>query len=487
MFASRRYCEAEFSERPHLGDIRLRGGAKLAADGVISMQQPLSRRTILRGAGVSLALPWMEAIAPAARRGSRVLAEPPLRTAFLFMPCGVRPDHWEPGGTGEQYEIKPHLKALEPLKSEFLLLENLWNAQAVGRNGHWAKVPAWLSGGYVERSTGRDINTGGTSVDQVMASRIGTRTPLPAIQLGVDAPRTGVDNIGGGFARIVGSYISWRDPHTPAAKEIVPQMAFDRLFRTGTPGADPARAQTRFREEASILDVVLEQARSVRDKGSRRDQVKLDEYMESVRSVEQRIQAAMNPEPRWVNKGDIGVNRPPEGIPDDHGEHVRLMLDILLLAFWTDTTRIATFMYGDAQTGRDFSFLEGVNGNFHGISHHRNDAERLAMYETIINWHVDQTAYFLSRMRDLDEGGSSLLDNSMVLFGSTLRDGNTHDPSNLPLILAGRGKGTLKPGRRVQAQPDTPLCNLYIEMMQRMGLEDMQGFGDSTGSLAGLA
>ncbi len=449
------------------------------------MRQRLTRRTVLRGAGVSLALPWMEALAPAASTGGARLAEPPLRLAFLFMPCGVVPEKWRPPGAGDQYEISHHLKPLEPLKSEFLLLENLWNAESVGRNGHWAKVPAWLSGGYVERSTGRDINTGGTSVDQVIAGRIGTRTPLPALNLGVDAPRTGVDNIGGGFARIVGSYISWRDPHTPAAKEIVPQLAFDRLFRDGAPGSPPVKVSQR-RDEASILDVVLDKAAALRRRGSRRDQLKLDEYLDAVRSVEARIQATARPRPRWVNEGDLGIARPRPGIPESHEEHVRLMLDILLLAFWTDTTRVATFMYGDAQTGRDFSFLDGVNGSFHGISHHRNEPERRKMYETIIDWHVRQTAYFLSRMRDLDENGSSLLDNSMVMFGSSLSDGNAHDPSNLPLILAGRGKGSLRPGRRLTAQPDTPLCNLYLSLMQRMGIEDAAAFGDSTGPLEGL-
>ncbi len=451
------------------------------------MRRPVSRRTVLRGAGVSLALPWLEAFAPAAAAGRAKLAEPPLRVAFLFMPCGVVPDRWTPEASGEEYAISPHLSALEPLKSEFLLLENLWNAQAVGRNGHWAKVPAWLSGGYVERSTGRDINTGGTSIDQVIASRIGTRTALPALHLGVDAPRTGVDNIGGGFARIVGSYISWRDPHTPSAKEIVPRMAFDRLFRGGAPGAPVGAKQAHFSDEASILDVVLDKAAAIRRRGSRRDQVKLDEYLEAVRSVELRIQATMKPQPRWVNESNLGVSRPEQGIPGSHEEHVRLMLDILLLAFWTDTTRVATFMYGDAQTGRDFSFLDGVNGSFHGISHHRNEPERRAMYETIINWHISQTTYFLSRMRELDEGGSSLLDNSMVMFGSSLSDGNTHDPSNLPLILAGRGKGSLRPGRRLRSKPDTPLCNLYLAMMRHMGIEDVPSFGDSTGPLEGLA
>ncbi len=434
-----------------------------------------------------MALPWMEALAPAASVSGKTLSEPPLRTAFLFMPCGVRPDHWNPAGEGEDYEITPHLEAFEPLKSEFALLENLWNAKAVGRNGHWAKVPAWLSGGYVERSTGRDIDTGGVSIDQVLAKHIGTRTPLPSIQLGVDAPRTGVDNIGGGFARIVGSYISWRDPHTPAAKEIVPQLAFDRLFRNGAPGSDPALSMANRRDEASILDALLDKANAVRRRGSRRDQMKLDEYLDSVRSVEQRVRASMQPQQRWINEGDLGVERPEPGIPASHHEHVRLMLDIMLLAFWTDTTRVASFMYGDAQTGRDFSFLDGVNGSFHGISHHRNEPAKRGMYETIINWHMDQTAYFLTRMRELDEGGSSLLDNSMILFGSSLRDGNRHDPSNLPLILAGRGKGALRPGRRVRAEPDTPLCNLYLAMLRHMGVEEEAAFGDSTAPLEGLS
>ena len=450
------------------------------------MAEALSRRTILRGAGVSLALPWLEALAPAAGIGSGRLAEPPLRTAFLFMPCGVRPDHWHPPGQGEDYQITPHLEAFAPLKGELLLLQNLWNAQAVGRNGHWAKVPAWLSGGYVERSTGRDIDTGGTSVDQVIASRIGTRTPLPSIHLGLDHPRTGVDNIGGGFARIVGSYISWRDPHTPAAKEIVPRMAFDRLYRAGLGGSGSPVSKAERMEEASILDVVLDKARAVRRKGSRRDQHKIDEYFESVRSVETRIQASLNPPPRWVNEGDLGVDRPPEGIPQSHEEHTKLMLDILLLALWSDSTRVATFMFGDAQTGRSFAFLDGVDGSFHGLSHHRDEPETREQYERIINWHTSQAAYFLGRMRDLDEGGSTLLDNSMVMFGSSLSNGNTHEPTNLPLILAGRGKGALRPGRRVVAKPDTPLCNLYLAMMHHMGLEDVEAFGDSTAALEGL-
>jgi len=198
------------------------------------MTKRISRRTVLRGAGAALALPWMESTASAATPSgsSSTLSEPPLRSIFMYMPNGVRPDYWTPAGDGESYEITPHLKPLESLKNDFLLLENLWNAKTVGRNGHWPKVPAWLSGGYVERTSGDDLDSGGTTVDQLAAQRIGDRTMLPSFELGLEATRSGIDTAGGGFARMYGSFISWRDPHTPVPKEIVPQLAFDRLFRS---------------------------------------------------------------------------------------------------------------------------------------------------------------------------------------------------------------------------------------------------------------
>ena len=457
------------------------------------MHKPISRRTMLRGGGAALALPWLEAMSPAAAGGAK-LAEPPLRLAYLFMPNGVRPDHWTPEGDDETYQLTPHLQPLAGVKSEILLLESLWHEKTVGRNGHWPKVPAWLSGGYVVRSTGRDMDTGGTSADQLAARHIGTRTPLPSLELGVDAPRTGVDNIGGGFARILGSSISWRDPHTPVAKEIIPQFAFDRLFRTagsapvvsGLNPNHPTIAASLQRDDSSVLDLVIEDAKSVRKRGSARDRVKIDEYLESVRSVERRLGATLRPQKRWINDSSFGVPRPGSGIPETHEEHVRLMLDILVLAFWTDTTRIATFMFGDAQTRRNFSFLDGVSGSFHQISHHRDEPDRRKQYETIINWHMLQVAYFLEQVMSLEEGGTSLLDNSMVLFGSSLKDGNHHEHKNLPLLLAGRGKGTLRPGRRLRAKPGTPFCNLHLALLQRLGIK-LDSFGDSTGPLEGLA
>ncbi|MCU1257339.1 MAG: hypothetical protein JWO80_224, partial [Bryobacterales bacterium] len=329
-------------------------------------------------------------------------------------------------------------------------------------------------------------------VDQFAAERIGDRTPLPTFELGIDALRTGIDNAGGGFPRMLGSFISWRDPHTPVAKEIVPQLAFDRLFRNNSAPVvssidpnHPSVISSLQRDETSVLDLVMEDAKAVRRQASSADQVKLDEYFESVRSVEHRMEAALRPQKRWINQGKPPAERPGSGIPDSHAEHVRMMLDILVLAFWTDTTRIATFMFGDAQSGQDYSFLPGVKGAFHGLSHHLNEEAKRAQYEKVINWHTEQMAYFLGKVKHLDEGGTSLLDNSMFLFGSTLKDGNRHDPENLPLILAGRGKGTLRPGRRLRAEVKTPLCNLHLALLQRMGVME-KAFGDSTGVLQGL-
>jgi hypothetical protein len=249
---------------------------------------------------------------------------------------------------------------------------------------------------------------------------------------------------------------------------------------------DPSLLAALQRDDVSILDLVMDQAKSVQRQGSASDRVRIDEYFESVRSVEQRIEATMRPQKRWINQGKFPLERPAPGIPQVHQEHVRLMLDIFVLAFWTDTTRIGTFMFGDAQTSQDYSFLPGVKGAFHAISHHGEDPERKEQYGKIIDWHTTQMAYFLGRMKSLDEGGASLLDNSMIMFGGSIKDGNRHTVQNLPLILAGRGKGTIRPGRRLRAPEKTPLCNLYLAMLHRMGIEETS-FGDSTGALEGLA
>lgn len=439
-----------------------------------------------------MALPWLNAMSGQASADDQTnrLDAPPVRTAFLFMPNGVNPKNWTPERIegSDQFEFTPMLKPLEQVKDDFILLENLHHPNLNDRNGHWPKVPAFLSGGYVLRTSGRDLDTGSVSADQRMASEIGDRTPLPSFELGVDAAYTGVDNVGGGFTRIYGSHIAWRDRNTPVSKEIIPQLAFDRLFRSGTgpvlSGLNPNQPkviESLRRDDTSVLDLVSEDAKSLQRKLGHEDRSKLDEYLDSVRSIERRIESSLRPQKRWINEGRFDLERPTAGVPEQHIDHVRLMLDIMVLAFWTDTTRVSTFMFGNAQTGRNFSFIDGVtDGSFHGISHHRNEPDRIAQYEKIGTWHIAQLAYVIERMKSLKEGDSTLLDNSMLFFGTTIRDGNKHDIEDLPLILAGRGGNTIRTGRRLTAPERTPLCNLYIAMMERMGVK-VDKFGSSDG------
>ena len=368
----------------------------------------INRRGFLRGMGACLALPWMESICHADGVAAVVknLDAPPVRTAFLFFPNGVVPKHWH-AESAERFTDSRMLQSLTPHQEEIVLLKNLWHRKTVGRNGHWAKVPAWLSGGYVERGQGGDIDTGGTSIDQVIAREIGHKSTLPSLELGTEPPRTGIDNVGGGFPRMVGSYISWRDPHTPVAKEIVPQLAFDRLFRSGSklppvPGmkSDSERARAMLqRDDSSILDLVLDDAKSLQRRISGADQTKLDEYLESVRAVERRIQASIEPPARWVNNEKLDVLRPGMVIPASHEEYIKIMLDILVLAFWTDSTRVSTFMLADAQSGRSYDFLSGVpKHGWHGLSHHRNEetpnftGQRLTTADLILDHLIVQSA-----------------------------------------------------------------------------------------------
>ncbi len=317
------------------------------------MFKPISRRTLLRGAGAALALPWLETMVSAApaTSGSLTLAEPPLRMAFMFLPNGVRPDHWTPAGDGEEYEITPHLKPLEGSKQDFLLLENLWNKNTVGRNGHWPKVPAWLSGGYVERTSGDDLDSGGTTIDQFAAQQIGDKTALPSFELGLETLRTGIDTAGGGFARMYGSFLSWRDPHTPVPKEIIPQLAFDRLYRiaqdsgrVGVDPDDPSLVSSLQRDDTSLLDLVRDDAKSIkrRRKCNRPREARRIFRIRPLRGTA--LEASTRPQKRWINQGKFPLDRPAPGVPDTHAEYIRLMLDIFALASGA-TPPIGTFMW----------------------------------------------------------------------------------------------------------------------------------------------
>lgn len=458
---------------------------------------PISRRTLLKGAGVSMALPLLEAMAPRtlAAGAAAAAAARPVRFGCLYMPNGVNPHAWTPKAAGRQWELSEVLAPLGDLKSEALVLTNLWNAATNTGDGHYVKTGGFLTSTTITRTTGADLCAGNTSMDQRIARRIGNLTPLPSLELGIEPVTTGVDtNVG--FTRLYGSHISWTTPTTPAAKEINPKLAFDRLFRSS--GGLKA---SRFGDNTSVLDLVAEDAERLRKRLGRNDQQKLGEYLESVRAVEKRIEwdrrratgeyladAAARTEIERLGKR-IDVYLDPARASErgiNHTEHVRLMLDIMALAFWTDSTRVSTFMFGNAVSGRNFSFLDGVKGGHHEISHHEGKKEKLDPYKRIGQWHVEQYAYLLNRLRSLKEGDGDVLGNSMILFGAGMRDGNAHNPHNLPLVLAGRGGGRLAPGRHVVYERDTPMAGLHVALMNRMGVPT-EKFADSRGELPGLS
>ena len=449
----------------------------------------ISRRTLLRGAGASLALPWMDSMA------ANPKSKAPVRMACLFMPNGVNPKAWTPGGTGSDFQLSPILQPLEGLQKEILVLSNLRNKASNTGDGHYVKTSGWLTGTTITKTTGKDLNAGNRSLDQVAAEKIGHLTVMPSLELGIDPVTTGVDtNVN--YTRVYGSHISWSSATNPLPCEINPRSAFDRLFRKKN------RNKKQAGDDQSVLDLVLEDAKALRAKVGKEDQQKLYQYLQSLRSVERRIEAderslsaGDNAEPAAVKAlGALNARiNQAFGSQDeekqlgsrprfDHTQHVRLMMDIMVLAFWTDSTRVSTFMFGNAVSGKNFSFLDGVKGGFHEISHHQNDAKQLEQYMRINIWHMQQYAYMLEQMKQIDEGGKSLLRNSMVLCGSPLRDGNKHEPRNVPTVLAGQAGGTIRTGRHLEFGKDTPLCNLWVSMLDRVGAP-VKKFADSTGAL----
>ena len=453
---------------------------------------PLSRRTVLKGLGATLALPWLEAMRPRALASDAVKS--PVRMAVLYMPNGVCPGAWAPTGAGREFELSPILAPLAPHKDDILVLRELWNAASDTGDGHYVKTGGFLTGTTITRTTGSDLRSGAVSMDQVAAKRIGHRTALPSLELGLEPPATGVDtNVG--YTQLYGAHIAWSTPTTPLTKETNPRAAFDRLFRTNAPGRAAEAAKDR-----SVIDLVLADAQRLQQKLGAEDRQKLDEYLDSVRSVEQRIEFDAQRQRETVRSdplaekavAELGARIDAYSDParvserrGNHTEHTRIMLDLMVLAFWTDSTRLSTFMFGNAVSSRNFSFLEGVSGAHHEISHHQNDAAKKEQYRRINEWHLAQFGYMIERMKAIREGERTLLDNAMLLFGAGMHDGNAHNPHNLPVVLAGRGGGTLATGRSLAYEKNTPLTNLYVGMLNRLGAP-VEKFSDSTGELVGL-
>jgi hypothetical protein len=442
------------------------------------------RRRFLRGCSVALALPWMESLAFKAAAAATA-NRPPVRTGFIYFPNGVWEKAWVPQSTGTEYELSPSLRPLEQVKSDVLVLSGLDKQNSHGGDGHYAKTANFLTGMPVTKTTGRDISSGGISVDQLIAERLAGQTPLPSLELGTEPVISGIDsNVG--YTRLYGSHISWQSANRPVAKEINPRVVYERLF--GRAQASAASSVDSPESYSNLLDFVLEDARSLRGRLGRDDQFKMDEYLDSVRGVEQRIEFATKHDQReaWqasLSPEEVAVARP--GVPGNFREHISIMMDLMVLAFQSDSTRVCSFMFANDVSGRNFSFLDGVSGGHHELSHHENNDTKISQYQRINEWHTEQFARMLSKMKSIPEGEGTLLDNSMIVFGSSMSDGNRHDPDNLPILVGGRGGGTLHSGQHIAVEGMVPLCNLYLTMLHKLGIE-IEQFGDSNNVITGI-
>ncbi|MEO0330780.1 MAG: DUF1552 domain-containing protein [Bacteroidota bacterium] len=455
----------------------------------MSKSWQLSRRRMLKGLGAAIALPWLEAMGSSSLLKSSS-ATPPTRSAFFFMPNGVHPEQWTPTTFGRNFELSPILRPLAKVKDDILVLNELMNQSAVfkGADGHYAKTSSFLTSQQIYKTTGDNIHSGGISIDQLIAQNVGQGTLFGSLEYGLERINSGIDaNVG--FTRLYGSSIAWKSATQPCSKEIDPRMAFNRLFRSYLPN-QPAQSDV---HKQSVLDLVLDDAHTLQRKLGRTDQDKLEEYLESIRSVEKRIDnqaqqeefaARLSPDMiREMEHLNLRLDEFSEYyLGTDVTEKTRLMFDIMALAFWSDASRVTSFMFGNSVSNRNFSFLDGVQGSHHQLSHHQNSEENLKQYAQINQWHMEQYAYFLEKLKSIPEVDGTLLDHSMIMLGSGLRDGNRHSPRNLPIVVAGKAGGKLKTGQNLQFAEETPLANLYLSMLHVLDIPT-ECFADSTGEL----
>ena len=438
----------------------------------------MSRRSVLRGVGVTMALPFLDSTESALGAPRISSAEAPVRLATLFHPNGVYPPNWNPEGTGRDYKLSRILEPLEAVRGHVSVISNL----GTGAQGHVGATSSFLTGTPLHKKAAGRINTPnmGTSLDQFLAERIGHRTSIPSLEVGTEPPRSGGEN---GLAISYANTVSWRSDNTKVDPEIEPQAVFDRLFGVSK------KTRQRLADEASIIDLVLEDAKRMRKGGSGEDRRKLDEFLTSVRDVEQRIERNLNPadtEAEWKPLVEPELYRPEAGIPPTRDEHLRQMLDLIVLAFQTNTTRVATFMMAHGFSRQNFTFLEGVSGDHHSISHHKENPELTEPYTIVSRWYVSQLVYLVEKLNAIRErDGSTLLDNTVVLYGSALKNGNGHTTQDLPILLAGRGGGKFRPGRRIVLSEETPIANLHLTLAQTMGI-GVDRFNNSTGAVTEL-
>jgi hypothetical protein len=444
-----------------------------------------SRRHFLRGLGASIWLPAFASLdssrllaADAAGKLATTVSGTPLRTAFVYFPNGAIPASWWPTGEGADYQLKKTLQPLQPLKGLVQVFGGLNHKTAEGgpdgAGDHARGGGTFLTGVRLNKSATKV--RAGISIDQVLAQKIGHLTRFPSLQLACDTGRK-AGACDSGYSCAYQYNLSWSSPTTPMPAESNPRLAFERLFGTGAPGQRLANLQRRRQEQRSILDFALEDARSMQRRLGSQDQEKLGQYLTGVREIETRIEAAE----RFTDLRDPGVETP-VGVPPDYAEYVQLMFDMLVLAFQTDSTRVATLMLAHDGSNRSFDQI-GISEGHHDLTHHQNRPDWISKVADIDLWYVRQFAKFLAKLQSTkDTDGKTLLHNSMIVYGSGNADANRHTHNNLPIVLAGGGGGTLTPGRYVK-HGSKPLTNLFLSMADRLGLHDLNSFGDSAGRL----
>jgi hypothetical protein len=440
----------------------------------------IDRRTLLRGMGTALALPLLDAMAPAFSKAAATAA--PCRVAFLYVPNGIIMDQWMPPGMGPGSVALPDRlprvsQALLPFRNEVMMLagltQNGGRALGDGPGDHGRAGANYLTCVHPKKTNGRDLQAG-VSVDQIAAKRLEGKTRFASLELGCEEGVQGgsCDN---GYSCAYSNSISWRTPSAPNPAEIRPRAVFDRLF-----AAQDTEREARYQK--SILDVVTGDARRLSSTLGGADKRKLDEYLASVRDVEKRIESAERGGPRAVRPG---MEAPPSSIPTGFSEHARIMFDLMTLAFRTDATRVATVLLALEQSPRAYPEI-GIPEAHHGLTHHQGDKEKIEKVTQINCFHATQLAYLLEKLRTTPDGDGTLLDHMMLTYGSGFSDGNAHDHANLPVVLAGRACGRVRPGRFVRYPEETPMANLFVAMMDRMGVP-VESLGDSNGELGYLS
>ena len=428
-----------------------------------------NRRAFLRGVGACLFLPTLESVGAPAPTAKGGVSGSATRLAYLYFPNGSAEGAWVPRETGPDGTLKQlneWMSPLEDYREDLIVTRNLWTPRG---NGHAAGTATWLTGGGYD---GRRNDVGGASVDQLVGRHLAERSPLPSLELST----AGEGSFSGSLPR---NCLSWTGRDTPAVRETIPRAIFDKLFRRSSEGL----------VNRSVLDLVLAQSKDLKRRASGADQRKIDEYLEAVRSIEKRLAFAEDQSLRLGEDKALTdtLSRPTPGIPASHEDYVRQLRDLMALAFWSGATRVSTFMLDHGQSNRYFNFLPGVEGTWHALSHWKNASGRTEdddgltkwdsvrskkdQYNEVTRWHHAQLAWFLGRLRELKDGdGVSVLDRSMVVYGSSISDGHEHGERDLPILLAGGGDGEIRSGRYLNFRRSTSMSRLHLALMQRMGL-----------------